>query len=202
MNEQLSKCTVSKNSLIKSYSDVLNGGYPTLNKIKTELGEETVLGFLKLHILDLRVFLNIGKSMTDAQTEQTALLILDEFPVLTIADIKLFFTKIKKGHYGQIYDRLDGQLLLIWIAKYFEERCDTAELETQKQSEEHKKQSTAILSRDEVRKVYEKMQAGTYIEPKKTVDEEKEKNDKYLKVKAEYEKNRLLSNKGITPTQE
>lgn len=181
---------------------MLNGGYPTLNKIKTELGEETVLGFLKLHILDLRVFLNIGKSMTDAQTEQTALLILDEFPVLTIADIKLFFTKIKKGHYGQIYDRLDGQLLLIWIAKYFEERCDTAELETQKQSEEHKKQSTAILSRDEVRKVYEKMQAGTYIEPKKTVDEEKEKNDKYLKVKAEYEKNRLLSNKGITPTQE
>ena len=159
LNEQLSKCSVLENSLIKSYSDVFNGEYPTLNKIKSELGEEAVLGFLKLHILDLRVFLNIGKTMSDAQTEQTALFILDEYPQLTIADIKLFFNKIKKGHYGQIYDRLDGQLILIWLNKYFEERCDTAELESQTQSEEHKKQSTAILSRDEVKSVYEKMQA-------------------------------------------
>jgi len=189
------------NGLIKNFSDVFDAGYPSLNKIKNELGEDTVLGFLKLHILDLRVFLNIGKTMTDTQTEQTALLILDEFPKLTVADIKLFFGKIKKGHYGQIYDRLDGQLILIWMAKYFEERCNTAELETQKQSEEHKKQSTAILSREEVKSVYDRMQAGTYTVAD-VVDEDKKKELEYLKVKAEYEKNRLLSNKGITPTQE
>ena len=190
-----------ENGLIKNFSDVFAGEFPTLNKIKTELGEDAVLGFLKLHILDLRVFLNIGKTMTDAQTEQTALLILDEFPKLTVADIKLFFSKIKKGHYGQIYDRLDGQLILIWIAKYFEERCNTAELESQTQSEEHKKQSTAILSREEVKSVYERMQAGTY-EVVDMVDENKKKEQEYLKVKAEYEKNRLLSNKGITTISE
>ena len=45
----------------------------------------------------MRVFLNIGKTMSDTQTEQTAMLLFDEFPSLTVADIKLFFNKIKKG---------------------------------------------------------------------------------------------------------
>lgn len=187
--------------MIKDFSDIFNAKYPTLGIIKSELGESTVLGFLKLHIIDLRVFLNIGKSMSDSQTEQTAMLILDEFPALTVADIKLFFTKIKKGHYGQIYDRLDGQLILIWLKKYFEERCDTAELDTQTKSQEHKKQSTSILSRDEVKSVYERMQAGTY-KVADIVDENKQKELEYLKFKADYEKNRLLSNKGITPTKD
>ena len=49
LEEQLNRCSVLGNGLIKNFSDVFDAGYPSLNKIKNELGEDTVLGFLKLH---------------------------------------------------------------------------------------------------------------------------------------------------------
>lgn len=198
LEEQLNRCSVLGNGLIKNFSDVFDAGYPSLNKIKDELGEDTVLGFLKLHILDLRVFLNIGKTMSDTQTEQTAMLLFDEFPSLTVADIKLFFSKIKKGHYGQIYDRLDGQLILIWLAKYYNERLEDAENKSIRKHEELKKQKY-VLDEDEVKNIYKKMQDGTY-KVYDGVEEKNKKESEYLKVKAEYERNKLLSSKGITPT--
>lgn len=198
LEEQLNRCSVLGNGLIKNFSDVFDAGYPSLNKIKNELGEDTVLGFLKLHILDLRVFLNIGKTMSDTQTEQTAMLLFDEFPSLTVADIKLFFNKIKKGHYGQIYDRLDGQLILIWLAKYYNERLEDAENKSIRKHEELKKQKY-VLDEDEVKNIYKKMQDGTY-KVHDVVEEKNKKESEYLKVKAEYERNKLLSSRWITPT--
>ena len=32
-------------------------------------------------------------------------------------------TRAKKGQYGALYGRLDGQIVYQWFAEYFDERC-------------------------------------------------------------------------------
>ena len=64
--------------------------------------------------------------MNDVQTQETAILIVETYPSLTIADINLIFKRAKLGKFGQFYDRLDGQLILGWIDTYFDERCQSA----------------------------------------------------------------------------
>lgn len=72
------------------------------------------------------MFINVGKAMTDEQTFETAMLVVQEFPNLNIADINLIFKNAKMGRYGKQYDRLDGQLILQWFELYFDERCEEA----------------------------------------------------------------------------
>lgn len=62
--------------------------------------------------------------MTDAQTLITAELIIQEYPNITLADITVIFRMAKLGKWGEFYGRLDGQMILSWVDKYFEDRCN------------------------------------------------------------------------------
>lgn len=64
--------------------------------------------------------------MTDQQTIETAMYVLDEYKSITIADINFIFKSAKTGKYGQFYDRLDGQMILGWFDTHFNERCAAA----------------------------------------------------------------------------
>lgn len=48
-----------------------------------------------------------GKQVIDA-----AQLFFDEFPLMKLNDVVLCFNKIKRDHYGTIYDRLDVQVII------------------------------------------------------------------------------------------
>jgi len=99
---------------------------PSISKINKKFGEDFTQAYIEGWIVNLRDFINIGKKMSDSQTQETAMMILDEFYNVTIADINLIFKRAKLGQYGQIYDRLDGQVILSWFDKYFQERCKAA----------------------------------------------------------------------------
>lgn len=96
---------------------------PSIAKINKQFGEDFLLAYIEGWIVNLREFLNVGKSMTDTQTKETALLIMEQFYNITVAEINLIFKKVKLGHFGQIYDRLDGQVVLSWFDKYYKKRC-------------------------------------------------------------------------------
>lgn len=76
--------------------------------------------------------------MTDEQTSETALLIAETYPSLNIADINLIFRNAKLGRYGKIYDRLDGQIILEWFDRYFDERCNAAAEQSIQEAEKYK----------------------------------------------------------------
>lgn len=65
--------------------------------------------------------------MNTSQIEQTAVYILQYFPHLNLADLKLFFDKMKLGHYGKFYDSVDGQLILSKMEEYNQERMNESE---------------------------------------------------------------------------
>lgn len=105
---------------------VLNSGLPTLGSIVKRFGFDFTQAYLEGWIVNLRDFINVGKKMTDQQTMETAMLILDEYKSITIADINFIFKSAKTGKYGQFYDRMDGQMILGWFETHFNERCAAA----------------------------------------------------------------------------
>ena len=82
---------------------------------------------VKLHLLEMNDFVNATRKMSDAQIEQTAELILSEFPTFKIADIVFTFKEAKMGRFGPLYEGLDGMKILKWFEQIMTERCDAGE---------------------------------------------------------------------------
>jgi hypothetical protein len=61
------------------------------------------------------------------QVKQTVELILQEYHYFKPEDFKSAFSKAMKGHYGKLYDRLDGQIIMGWLNAYDDARTEAVE---------------------------------------------------------------------------
>jgi hypothetical protein len=143
---------------INSVSQAIDLNTPSLAKINKHFGEDFILAYIEGWIVNLRKFLNVGKSMTDNQTEETAIFILSEYYSITIADIYLVFKKAKLGHFGKIYDRLDGQVILSWFDEFFKERCNVCAERSVNEADKYKddpyvRHSTKYKSKERLVKI-------------------------------------------------
>ena len=112
---------------VQTFSNVLSSDSKPLAALKLEYGIGMVeAGLMKILVENIRFFA-LGKSMNDLQVLETAKLIAGEYYYFKLEDFKLFFTKFKRGEYGNLYDRLDGQVIMIALNKYREERLAEAE---------------------------------------------------------------------------
>lgn len=107
--------------------EVFNSKLPSLATVRKTYGENYTEAYVAIWITNLVEFFQVGKRMGESQIDETAMLIIQDYYMLTLADINLIFTRAKKAHYGELYDRLDGGVILSWFRKYFEERCQEAE---------------------------------------------------------------------------
>lgn len=142
-----------RGSYPKSITDAIRSESNSLATIRKEQGEKVCIAFLIRVLADCVEFFNVGKSMNDAQLVETCKLIMNEFYFLKVSDLQLFFQRFKTGYYGQLFDRLDGSVIMISLRAYCEERITTAESLS---LEAHK---TAI---DEERKENYLIQIGSY----------------------------------------
>lgn len=108
---------------------------PTIKEVEMAYGYDCIQAYIESWIVNLRMFFNVGRAMTDSQTFETAMLIVDEFPCLNMADINLVFKRAKSGYFGKVYDRLDGNVILEWFHKYFDERCERAAERSQREAD-------------------------------------------------------------------
>lgn len=111
-------------SAVKSIETAVSISTPAIGEIARQIKDNRpIRAYVAGHIVALRDFVNLRGAMTDDQTILTAELVLSEFPNVTLADVALIFRRAKLGQYGEFYGRLDGQMILSWFGKYFEERC-------------------------------------------------------------------------------
>ncbi|MDD4971921.1 MAG: hypothetical protein PHT07_21045 [Paludibacter sp.] len=140
---------------IDDYPAILEAKLPTLASVKKRYGFDFIQAYIEGWIVNLREFINVGKKMTDLQCQETAMLIIEEYPSLTIADINLIFKKAKLGKYGSMYDRLDGQMILSWFEKHFDERCAAAANLSMREADRFKKY-LRTESFEQITNLYEK----------------------------------------------
>lgn len=124
--------------MINSYPAVFKCDMPALAEIEKNYGYEFIQAYIEGWIVNLREFVNIGKKMTDMQTFETAMIILQDYKYLTVADINLLFKRAKSGYYGKLYDRLDGQIILDWFRSYDKERAVAAMEDSINEAEKYK----------------------------------------------------------------
>lgn len=134
--------------MFNSHSNALSG-------LKKEFGVSKVSSALNVLIIDLIKFYAVGKNIGAEQVQETTRLILQDFYFLKIEDFRLFFDRMKSGHYGQVYDRMDGNVILVNLRKYCDERMDFA---ANMQLEKHKQ-----VKADVDEKLYVLIVDGAYI---------------------------------------
>lgn len=132
---------------VKTFNDVILSNSPSLALMKKECGDVHTKAVLTIILIDLIKFFNIGKSMNDVQLAQTIQLIQEEYWMLKPEDFKLCFNNAKKGMYGQVYDRIDGQVIISWLNKHLESRLSFSESEVIRKHDQLKKQNE--ISRNE-----------------------------------------------------
>jgi hypothetical protein len=121
---------------------------PTIGTVKKVYGDDFAQAYIETWIVNISEFVNIGKNMNENQIYETAQMILDSYPYFTLADINLIFKKAKKGDFGQIYDRLDGQIIFSWFTKYNQLRCLEAEEQSINQANYFKERDNRPHDRD------------------------------------------------------
>lgn len=76
--------------------------------------------------------------MDALQVADTINLIVETYPHYVQEDFKLFFNMAKKGMFGQIFGRMDGEVIMSWLAKYDIHRDTVAQNESIKEAEKYK----------------------------------------------------------------
>jgi hypothetical protein len=139
---------------VNTHIAAIDSTLPSLAKLKLHAGEDTVEAYIEMWILNLLSFINVGKTMNDDQVHQTAMMIVEEYPSLNLSDINLVFKMAKLGKMGPFYDRLDGQVILSWFQKYYQERCSIAAERSINEAAKYKGDN--ISSFDKVVALYQK----------------------------------------------
>lgn len=112
---------------IKILPDVFNFKYPSLRQLEILDNTAFVVAYLNKWIYDTISFFNIGRNMNDTQIMDTSFILFEKFPNLTMAEIYFVFKEAKGFKYGQLYDRLDGQIILGWFDRFWNDRLQAAE---------------------------------------------------------------------------
>ena len=110
--------------------DVFASDVPAIGRIVKLEGQIMARAALAYLIADMLEFFTVKDSMNDKQVAVTIDLIIEEYPYMKLDDFKLCFRNAMKMKYGELYNRIDGQLILLWLKKYNNERCMTAERES------------------------------------------------------------------------
>lgn len=123
--------------------------------------------------------------MNDLQLAETAKLLLQEYYFLKIEDLRICFDRMKLGHYGQTYDRIDGNVILGALKVYTEERINVAEnltLESHKELKESEQQDLYFVK---IGEFFIREDGNTYEEIERKELATSYAFDKAIKVKRE-----------------
>lgn len=93
---------------------------PTLFELAKQ-NEESIMGTLQLMIINVVEYYKTSEIMKGAMVEEIALRAILTFGGLTLEDVALCFHRAKNGQLGQIYNRIDGGVIMEWLLAYQEE---------------------------------------------------------------------------------
>lgn len=122
----------------RTLQDVFNAPSVGLSTIRKEMGEQKLQAMMVKWMNRFLSFYSTNGTMDVFQLADTINLIIEAYPHYTIYDFKLFFKKAKLGVFGEVFGRIDGQVILSWLSKYDIARDTAAQDASIKESEQYK----------------------------------------------------------------
>jgi len=83
-------------------------------------GEQLIITWLRAWLVTLSNYMDF--EINESQSRKTAMFILEECYMLNLAELSLLFKKIMKGHYGQFFNKFNGQIIIQACREYRKER--------------------------------------------------------------------------------
>lgn len=96
--------------------------YPTMWEVRETYGMDVLTNWMAVMIENLNDFCNVRDKMKDEQKDEAAHIISCDYGHLNIAEVALFFLKVKSGYFGEFYGILDTVRLLSILKKFMVER--------------------------------------------------------------------------------
>lgn len=128
---------------VNSVREAITEKSPSIALIRKKAGDVVVKALLVKILGNVVQFFNVGKSMDSNQLAELTGLILEDYYFLKMADMKVWANGFKKGKFlkfsgDKLFDRLDGQIIMLSIGEYCESRVKEAEA-IQRESESNLK---------------------------------------------------------------
>lgn len=114
----------------KSVAKCLNE--PSLRELELVEPQRLTM-FLEAAIIRMASRMNVANKMTSAQVVYTAQVILNEYPIESLAEIVLATERLAAGFYGTTYHQLDTAVIVGAIKQILEEKAVYLEREHQKE---------------------------------------------------------------------
>lgn len=186
----------AKTAAIRSPVEAAASNMPTLSQIKKHFGEKMTVFYLTTWLDNLTAYLGKKYELSEPQTVETATLILQRYPHLNIADLKMVFDSIKTGDCGvTLYGDINGLTIIKIFDAYSETRsrlCYEKNLQRDDVIKKHGYDKCTILSENDVYVGYEELRQRQEREKQKE-NEEKNAHCIWLKsrIKEYCEKHRV-----------
>jgi len=123
------------NKAVNSYQDVLKTWTPSLVQISKVNGRAWAVNYIAAWIVHLNEVTNAKAKMSPESINFVAESIFDDYS-FRLADLTLFFKRIRKGVYGDFYENISEMKLLKWWDTYYSERADAAQKISEKNNTE------------------------------------------------------------------
>lgn len=111
-----------QNVIAKNIERAFIGKAPTLAVVKEAFGVDPAEGWIMAQLEDLNDFAGVAVKMTPCQLEETARLILQEYPYFKVTEFLLFMHRFKCGNYGTLYGVVDPLVIMQAIFQFASER--------------------------------------------------------------------------------
>jgi len=122
----------------KSVIDVFKAPQLGIASIEKEFGELWLRAIMVKWVNAFLNFYSTNGTMGDLQVADTINLMIEEYPHYTQEDFKLFFNMAKKGMFGQVYGRVDGEVVMRWLKEYDIHRDTIAQKLSIQEAEQYK----------------------------------------------------------------
>lgn len=103
-------------------SRVYGGKAPAIALVGKTYGPAVAEVWLEIQLNDLSEFSGCKGKITDNQMAETAAIIRQTYGYMNMAEIMLFFQKMKRGEYGKFYGSVDPMTILSAMVEFAQER--------------------------------------------------------------------------------
>jgi hypothetical protein len=93
-----------------------------LKEIAATYDKQTPVSLIEFWLINLVAYMGLDEKATDQQIREIAIYLYEDFSFFNLAELTLFFKRIKKGFYGEFYGKLDGMKIISAAREYRQQR--------------------------------------------------------------------------------
>ena len=126
------------------------GKAPSLNLLSIAYGHDCPKAWLKIQLFELSEYSNVNMKMSEAQIDQTAVLILEnkKYATWKVSEFMYFFFWFKQ--HGKFWGTVDGMVIIEALNRFCEVRAqEINRIEQKRREEEDRKWRESAITRQE-----------------------------------------------------